>query len=377
MLLFASVVAPLLVTRTRVQGTCFAVCNEDGSRATQQFIDYVANSKSLRGLVYVFNVDTLEKGLALVASGEVSGMIHIPAGFYEEMRAGRDVSVDLYGGRMYHLECSLVVIAVETALNMVGRGQNALDVVRVFAVEQGVGEEAADAFYDDMLDLGIEVVTNRRAMLGEEGFVSLAGDYLPAEYYLAAMLALFLALATLPLSGFSAGDFSMSVLQRGMRTGSMRLRFLTARLLSGAIFLLTVTLLIFPVGLAAASLDRMFDGNSVALFVAMGVMALSFSAMSLGLSAWVPGRDAAVWAGFWLIMIFATTGGAILPEGMLPEWVKNLGLWSPVRAAMRLLAGTVFDFHADQFAVDLMKMGVWGAVGGILAAAGFMRRAAA
>jgi hypothetical protein len=377
MLLFASVVAPLLVTRSRVSSSCFGICNDDDSDVTSQFIDFVANSESFKGVVTIYTVDSLDEGLGLVKDGEISGLLHIPKDFFKDISAGSDVKLDLYGNEYHTLECSLVLVAVQAALDSVGQAQNALNEMRVFAVQMGASQADADAFYNDLLSTGVQVVTDRRSVLGEEGFVSPAGGYLPAEFCLSAMLAWFLALAMLPLSGFSAADFSASVLERCMRTGGMRARFLSARLLSGALFLLTVTLLVFPVGLGASGIDRMFHGSMPALLASMGLMALSFSAMSLGLSAWMPNADAAVWAGFWLVVVLAMAGGAAIPESMLPEWVKALGQWSPVRSAMRLLAGSIFSFNTPSYIVDMLKTALWGLIGAVAAAAGFLRKAAA
>lgn len=376
MLLFASVIAPLLITRTRVAASCFVICNDDGTDITKEFINYVANSKAFKGVVYISAIDTVAKGQELIARNEVSGMLYIPKNFYSDLSNGKNVRLEVFGDTFHTLECSLVLVAVESALNTAGRAQNALAAVRDYAVSLGADGNDAQTFYDKLLDLGIRVVTDRKAVLGQDGFISPAGDYLPAELCLSAMLAWFLALATLPLASFSGGDFSMSVLHRGMRTRGMRLKFLAARLISGALFLLLVTLMIFPIGIGASNLDRLFSGNIAALFASMGLMAVSFSALSLGLSAWMPNSDAAVWIGFWLIVIFAMVGGAILPDSMLPAVAKSIGLWSPVRAAMRLFASAIFKFSAQSFQWDMVKMGIWGIFGIIAAGAGFMRRAA-
>lgn len=375
MLLFATVVAPLLVTRARVAASCFAIYNEDGTEVSQDFVDYVASSKSFEGIVYIFNVDTLDEGLKLVESGEASGLLHIPAGLYDAMMNGSDVTCDIYGSEFNILECSLVLTAVETALNTAGGAQNGLWSLRDDVLKLGASTEGSDELYESMLDCGINVITNRRAVLGEDGFISPAGGYLPTEFYLSAMLTWFLALAALPLAGFSAGDFSMSVLQRGMKTRAMRLKFLSARLLSGALFLLAVMLMIFPIGVVSSSLDRIFHGNIAALFLSMALMALSFSALALGISAWMPNRDAAMWLGFWLIVAFSLAGGTAAPESMLPGWVRDLGLWSPVRSAMRLLSTGIFNFDAATFRVDMLKTALWGLLGCALTAVGFMRKA--
>ncbi len=142
------------------------------------------------------------------------------------------------------------------------------------------------------------------------------------------MLTWFLALAMLPLAGFSAGDFSGPVLQRGVNT-ALRLRFLGARIFSGALFLLAVMLLIFPVGLVSSNLDRIFNGSFAALLTSMLLLSVCFSALALGVAACVPNSDAAMWLGFWLIVAFSITGGTIAPESMLPSWVRSIGLWSP------------------------------------------------
>jgi hypothetical protein len=375
MLLFTTVVAPLLVTRSRVAASCFAIYNEDGTQVSKDFIDFVASSESFEGIVYLFNVNSLEEGLGLVKTGEASGLLHIPPGLYDDMLNGKDVSCDIYGADMHILECSLVQTAIETALNTAGGAQNGLYALRDDVLKLGASTEGADGLYESMMDCGINVITNRRAILGEDGFISPVGGYLPAEFYLSAMLTWFLALAILPLAGFSAGDFSMSVLQRGMKTRAMRLKFLSARLISGALFLLAVMLMVFPIGIVSSSLDRLFHGNIAALFLSMGFMALCFSALALGISAWMPNRDAAMWLGFWLVIAFSLLGGTAAPESMLPGWVRNLGLWSPVRSAMRLLSTGIFNFDAAVYRVDMLKTGLWGMIGCVMAAAGFMRKA--
>jgi hypothetical protein len=121
----------------------------------------------------------------------------------------------------------------------------------------------------------------------------------------------------------------------------------------------------------------MFSGNTAALFAAMALLAVAFSAMSLGLAAWLRSSDAAVWVGFWLVVLFAMAGGAILPDTMLPLWAKALGQWSPVRAAMRLLAGAIFKFNAGAFWWDMLKAALWGIAGTACAILGFRRRTAA
>ena len=377
MLLFASVVAPLLITRTRVETSCVVICDDDGTDVTQDFINYVANSKAFKDLVYISKVDSLEEGQRLIDTGEASGMLYIPKDFYKDFSEGKVVTIEVFGTEFHTMESALVMVAVETALNTVGRSQNALNVIRDYLEARDVDQGEVDTFFSALTDLGIKVVSNRKAIIGQEGFVSPAGELLPAELYLSAMLAWFIALAALPLSSFSAGDFSASVLQRGLRAPGMRTRFLAARLLSGAVFLLLVAFLIFPIGLGASSIDRMFKGNAAAFFAAVLLLALTFSAMSLGLSALLKSSDAAVWVGFWLIVLFAMAGGAILPDSMLPGWAKAVGQWSPVRTAMRLLGGTVFRFDAAAYWWDMLKAGLWGVAGAVCAAAGFMRRTVA
>ena len=377
MLLFASVVAPLIITRARVESSCVMICDDDNTEVTQDFINYVANSKAFKGLVYISKIDTIAEGQKLIADGQATGLLHIPRGFYQDFSDGKAVTIEVFGSEFHTMEAALVMIAVETALNTVGRSQNALNVIQDYAESKGVDKGDVDALYDELMDLGIKVVSNRKSIIGQEGFVSPAGELLPADLYLSAMLAWFISLATLPLSSFSAGDFSASVLQRGLRARGMSARFLAARLMSGAVFLLLVAFLVFPIGLGASSLDRMFRGNAAAFFLAVALLALSFSAMSLGLSALLRSSDAAVWVGFWLIVLFAMAGGAILPDSMLPAWAKAVGQWSPVRAAMRLLAGTVFKFDAGAYWWDMLKAGLWGAAGAVCAGVGFTRRTAA
>lgn len=376
MLLFTTMLAPLLLTHKRVAATAFAVYNEDGTKTTKQFVNFVANAKSFEGIVSVFSVNSLVEGKQLVETHEASGLLHIPTGFYDAMATGKDVTLDIYGGSTNILECALVLTVLETVLNTAGGAQNALGALRTQVISLGASQDGADKLYDAMMSCGLSAITNRQAVLNPSGFVSPTSGYLPIEFYLSAMLTWFVALATLPLSGYSAGDFSAAVLHRGLKTESRRRCFLMARFLSGALFLLAVMLLIFPVGAVSAHFSRFFNGNTPALFAAMVLMAMCFSALALGLAAWMPSREAALWLSFWVILVLSGVGGTAAPESMLPGWVRTVGQWSPIRSAVRLFASGIFNFDGGAFQMDMLKLACWTVVSGGLAAAGFKRKAA-
>ena len=202
---------------------------------------------------------------------------------------------------------------------------------------------------------------NRREVLGEGGPISLVGQYLPVEYYLSAIFALFAALSMLPLIHFSAVDAQGAILRRGLLCGIGTTRFFTARIISGAIFILLVLMMLFPTSLllrlAGDILGGTYANNFSALASALVLSSLCFSALALTLATWLPSERTAIWTGFFLVLGMAVLCGALIPEGALPKWVAVVGRWLPMRSSMRLLSVSLFDYDKSIFLQDVLKTG--------------------
>lgn len=360
-LVFSAIVAPMLFT---AKGLHFklAICDEDGSEPVQEFVTQLVNSQALSELVTVYPVTTVEAGTALVQSNDVSVLVHIPAGLFEKMRTGNPVQVSIISTSTHALEAELITMTLESSLFTVGKSQNLLEMAKSLLVQKGVSQSSAQDFLDDSIGEAITEYMSRREVLGKSGTISPMGEYMPVEYYLSAVFSLFAALAILPLIQFTAADANGALLRRGLISGQGSLRFFLVRLLSGIILILLVQGMVFPASallrLADSLLGGLYDASIMAVFATMLVSALCYSSLAVAIGVWLPNEKMALWAGFFLVLIMAVSGGVVIPSGALPQWASHVGHFLPLKSSMGALSTTLFHFQKDVFLRETVRTGL-------------------
>jgi hypothetical protein len=377
MLLFASVVAPMMFTGKGLHFN-LALYEEDNSLEVRAFIFQLVHSRALEGLVNIREVDSLDAGLQLLERQEVSVVMHIPRDVLEDIRSQKPVEVSIFSTPEHALEQELIRMTLGQSLLLVGQGQNQMEAAKTFIMKQGVPLADADIFLHDMTYEALAQYMLRRQILGETGTLSPLGEYVPVEYYLAAIFALFAAFAMLPLIHFTAADLAGSILRRGLACGHGVLRFYLSRIGSGSLFILLVLLMVFPttwlLNQADAFIGTAYQGSLLALILTIVLSAFCLSALAAALASWIGKAQPALWAGFYLALGMAAAGGALVPDRLLPDWLAAAGRLLPVRACMRGLAGALFTFDAGLFWADMAKLAITAALLMPLGYWGFARR---
>jgi len=357
-LVFSTIIVPMIFT---AKGLHFnlAICDEDKGREVNQFITQMVNSKSLADMVSVYPVSTVDDGLELVEGGDVSVLVYIPQNFFADMQKGTEVKVSIISTKAHSLEATLISMTMDSSLSIVGQGQNVMEAAKYMLIEKGESQASANEYFDASMNSAINEYMNRREVLGEGGPLSLTGEYLPVEYYLAAIFSLFAALSMLPLIHFSSVDVMGAILRRGLLCGIGTIRFFLARIISGTIFIVLVQMMLFPTAallhLAGDNLGGLYANNLLALVLAILLSSICYASLSLAIATWLPNEKTALWMGFYLVLCMAVVCGALLPESALPKWASDIGKWLPMRASMRTLSLSLFDYDQEIFWKDILK----------------------
>lgn len=356
--IFSTIFAPMIFTAKGIHFN-LAICDEDKGREVNQFITQMVNSKSLADMVSVYPVSTVDDGLELVEGGDVSVLVHIPQNFFADMQKGTQVEVSIISKKAHSLEASLISMTMDSSLSIVGQGQNVMEAAKYMLIEKGELQVSANEYFDASMKSAINEYMNRREVLGEGGPLSLTGEYLPVEYYLAAIFSLFAALSMLPLIHFSSVDVMGAILRRGLLCGIGTMRFFSARIISGTIFIVLVQMMMFPTAallhLAGGVLGGLYSNNLAALALAILLSSICYAALSLAIATWLPNEKTALWIGFYLVLGMALVCGALLPEGALPKLAADIGKCLPMRSSMRTLSLSLFDYDGAIFWKDILK----------------------
>lgn len=377
MMLFASIIVPMLFTG---KGLFFnlAIYQEDNSLEVNSFVYHITHVKSISELTRIIEVDSVDEGVELLKTQQVSVFLHIPSDIMPRMQQRETVTVSIFGTQAHAMEVSLITMTLGEALLTVGQSQNQLEGAKAIILSKGVPLESVDGYvYRVTMDAILEYM-NRRQILGKSGTISPLGDYLPVEYYLAAVFAMFAALAMLPLLHFTAADLSGSIFHRGLASGRGVLHFYLARLCSGTIFILLVLLMVLPTSSLLAASDALigglYNGSLPALLGTIILGALCLSALAASLAVWIAKAQPAVWTGFYLVLAMSVAGGALIPDGALPAWLAEIGRYMPLRPIMRSLATALFDFDVAQYGSDMLRLLIMTVVLIFIAWAGFARK---
>lgn len=358
MLIFSTLIAPLIYV-SRLTTFRVAICREDPAEAVTIFINQMVNSQALKDLISVYPAATLQQGQGMLARGDVAVLIHVPPDFMQNMEQNQPSRIDIYGGAGHQLEAGILKETLGSSLEIVSRGGNLIGYVSTYVVEKGVPRESGGAVYDRLMKFAVGKYMNRREVVGDKGVVSLFQEYLPLHYYLSAIFTLFAALGMVPLVRFTVKDLNGPVIKRGLFFQRSAM-FGAARLISGSVFIMLILFLALPTGLVTSALKDIFISNYAALLGAIVLSAFCFSAISMAIAACVRREETALWTAFWLVILMAITGGALIPFGVLPNWISAIGQWLPIRPAMNALAGGFFKFDPGQYLQDMVKLAAWG-----------------
>ncbi len=361
--IFGAVAVPLL----RSSGDLsipYAVCDEDGSDAVKQFIQLMTNSQALKELATAYPVTDLETAQSLLDSGQVSLIVHIPGGFYASVEAGQKAVVELIAYPEHRFEQTMVSLTLNGALKAVGQSQNLLQQVGTAAVDAGVANEAVAVMLDTGLNNGIDRYMQRQTVLGKSGAVSPMGEYLPVEYYLAALFTFFCALAALPVLHLTTSDLNGPLVLRGLLSSPRTARqYYLARLTSGGTFIFLTLLLLLPFSALISGLGVYWGhikGGAVALALLLGIMlaSLCFSALALLLGSMIKQPPLALWCGFYGVLLMTFLSGGFINESRMEPLLVKLSYFTPFKPTMNVIANTLFTLNIESYWQNIGRLGL-------------------
>jgi hypothetical protein len=359
LLIFSSIIAPTIITSKGLL-TKYAIFNEDKHEAVNTYINRLAYSDALKDIAMPYPVTSMEKGMELLDNDDVEVLIHVAPDLYEKMTKGGDAVTELIGYEIHGLDLAAVEITLNSTLETVGKSQNIITLAEKKMKEMGVPEKKAAAFAADTIEYGTTEHMNRRAVMGKEGALSLAGEYLPIEYYTGAIFALFAALAMLPVIHMTAGDTAGSLLRRSIFYGQTATGFFVSRILSGALFIAPVLLMLFPAGLLiqteGASMGYTGQVGFFALLAGMMLYSLCLSSLAVLTGVICRRRDIALWTGLYIIIAMSILCGILGDRMPSSDFTDFLGEYLPMRPAMRIISNTIFAFDMGQFGADMIKL---------------------
>lgn len=381
MLVFSLVLSPMLLSgkETVVK---YAICCEDNHPMVRMFISVLAESDSIKGIAVGTEVATKEEGLALLESGECSTLIHVKDGFFEALESWSDPQLDVYAYTDHSFEMTIIRMTMDGALQAVGQSQNILWESAQIAMESGVSVKNAESFFNREMTNAVMKFIIRHQVLGKQEKLSATGHLFPIQYYTGAMFAVFAAFSMLPGLYLSAQDLNGGLRHRGLFRGASAVRYSVARLCSGCALTVLTLALVVPLMSAVNGVVNGYasKGYVIAWWAAIPgfvLLGLCYASLALALGAWCPSSDSALWTGFFLVVAMALVSGVVVSDGALPEFVRVLGRFTPVKTGMNVICSSLYRMDFAQYWQNMAILFAQLCVFSGVAALGIRRKGAA
>jgi hypothetical protein len=354
---FVSIIAPLIFSNKRLSHVQVTIFNEDQSSDIQLVINEIKDNENIRSLANFVEVDSMSAGMDSLTNEKTALFVHIPAGATDSLYRRERVTIGIWINPDYTFESGMIMPLISGVSDGFNRIQNSIDIV-YYRIHDQISADAADKnIYDLAVNIGLRML-NRTGLYKLIG-VSPLGRFLPIEYYVSAIFALFIALGLVPLCGYNSADLTSATINRGISSSRHRYKYLFARILSGTVYILLCSLPMFVTGMILMGSGSFFGGNFTALIAALLLATLCFSATAVFLALLFGPNESAAWTGFYYVLFGALMGGVILPDNYLPGFLVNIGHFLPIRAAMNGFAVSLFDFGWYKFGYAILLLVGW------------------
>ncbi len=354
---FISIISPLLFSNKRLSEVQVTVFNEDDSPDIQLVIEEITNNRNVRSLAKLINVDSMAEGFDSLENQKTAIFIHIPAHSIDSLYTREPATIGIWINPEYSLESTMIMPLITGVADGFNRIQNSMDLVYFRLYDQVSPEAAGESLYDLAVNIGIRML-NRSGLYDIEG-VSPLGRFLPIEYYVSAIFALFIALGLVPLCGYNSADLTSATINRGISASKHRYKYLFARILSGTIYILICSFPMFVTALIVMGSGAFFGSSLPAVLAALLLAALCFSATAVFLALLFGPNESAAWTGFYYVLFTALLGGVILPDNYFPDLLVRVGRYLPIRAVMNGFAYSLFDFSWSSYGLAVLILLGW------------------
>lgn len=338
-----------------------AIVNLDEGEVGEHFVEGLTESEDLEGLFSITVSDDAGKVRDDVEQGDLVAALVIPADTSAKVSAGQPVTLEVLQDPGSPMAAGVWVGVVKAAVSYASA-----DLVLGRAIGQGLGGDPASAGQPPAgsaspggLELGAVTVRDVEAKTTKQ--ISMM------SYYSAGMTAMFL------LFGSMFGAFAFvkerreQTLSRMLVSPANKLQIVGGKGL-GILFIGLAQLVVLVVG--TMLLFRVDWGTDIAAILLLGAAeVVAATGLAMTLAALGKSERAIGAIGPAMIMLFAATGGSMIPAEALPSWLKPLQVISPSYWALggfleTMQGATVTDVAwragiVVLIAVVLYAFGVW------------------
>ncbi len=350
LIIFASVMIPSLIRFNEV-GIINNVFIEDKSPVINIFINsYIEkttgnNSKSL---LKVRKVDSYQEGYKLLSDNDANIFTYIPEHTIDKILASEKFDINIYTKLAYAFEASIYVHDLQKNISLAEKLSPSYKIISQFLYDQGLSDEQVEESILASQKIAGRKFAFRKAMF-DYASAAIKKNNIPVLYYIVSIVTIFISLGMLPIVWFTSVDLNSVLIKRSAFKGSLKLRYLIAKLLASALFIcLTIALLIPANSLLRAKLHSAHQvvENPLLIIVGIIVTAAFLATLSIFIATVIPNGIHGIWFAFYMLIIMLFISGGLYPIEKLPSFLKVVGLSTPLFYIKEII-GSIFGVYSQ------------------------------
>ncbi len=315
---------PLFASESFVEPFDVAVVDLDQSLETKMIILQLASSDDFLGVVQFLTVD-MDQGRAMVKDDEVAALVVIPQRFAANMRAGKNIPIDVVGNPQRPLQYRLFLAMMRSGADLISAAQSGVNTIYYFLRDEVSVSILNSEVNQAIIDFSLQSLGRRQ--IYTDTVLTETGSFHLEEYYGAATSVVMALLMGLYLLTVVRQDYSPGVEKRLLANGLTTATKITAKFF--VIFSFLCIQLTIILALYLLVVQGKITGNWLSLIVVLLGMAANISMLFTFLSSLSSHPYLELSVGIGLVSVLTVLGGNILPISFLPQWMGVLSRTTP------------------------------------------------
>jgi ABC-2 type transport system permease protein len=299
-----------------------------------------------------------QDALQSLREGEIGGIVIIPEDFTNSIAFGENNPATVIGDSSRPLQAYIVKNISQSAVNLVTAAQSAIDTIWYYDTQAGItGDELDSRFNSAVMEYMLQALARTAVFSDTEAGVQ--SSLTPAEYFTAALIAVFMMFAGMPGVKMMVTERSEGITLRLAAAPVGMWKVVLSKLM------VSVMLIMVQFGIIILLTSKIFNNYWGApikdVLLLFGGIVLAVSAWSVFIASLSKSPAAADIIGNLGILLMAVIGGSIYPLSSMPAFVRDISMLTINRWAMDgfmvLFSGNSLA-HTGTHALVLAVMGV-------------------
>lgn len=271
------------------------------------------------------------QALQSLRDGEIGGIIIIPEDFTNSIAFGENNPAIVIGDSSRPLQAYIVKNISQSAVNLVTAAQSAINTIWYYDTQAGISFEERDSRFNSAVMEYMLQALARTAVFAEND-TGIQSSLTPAEYFTAALIAVFMMFAGMPGVKMMVTERSEGITLRLAAAPVGMWKVVLSKLI------VSIMLIIAQFGIIILLTSRIFNNYWGApikdVLLLFGGIVIAVSAWSVFIASLSKSPAAADIIGNLGILLMAVIGGSIYPLSSMPAFVREISMLTINRWAM-------------------------------------------